>query len=108
MFFPGKTKTIPNVPLNLRDAVIMAVRILEGNNGQNVELVGSQPHDNGCVDIQYRTKKFTEPEEVDRQRQEIERWIQDHPEELKEGLMFLKNALEPLINIAQKLGLGRR
>ncbi len=106
MFFPGLSKTIPNVPENIRDAVIMAVRIFEGKAGKKVELIGANPSNNGFTDIKYRTKDFTDPEEVNRQTSEIQSWVDNNSEQLQKGLMFLQETLEPMIKLAQKMGIG--
>lgn len=107
MFFPGLSKTVPNVPMDLRESVVMAIRVFEGNSGKNVELVGRQPaSETGLEDIKYRTKKFKDAEEVERTRVEMLNWIKENPEQFHKGLEFLKTALEPVIKMAQKVGLG--
>ncbi|HBX23994.1 MAG TPA: hypothetical protein DEF34_10245 [Desulfotomaculum sp.] len=107
MFFPGLSKTVPNVPMDLRESVVMAIRVFEGNSGKNVELVGRQPaSETGFEDIKYRTKKFKDAQEVERIRLEMITWIEENPERFQIGLEFLKTTFEPLIKMAQKAGLG--
>ena len=105
MFFPGISKTIPNVPDNLREAVIMAVRIMEGQKGKKVELVGSRPHTSG-IDIKYRTKDFTDIKEVEQQTKEIQSWVDNNQDQLYKAFLFLKETLEPMVKLAQKMGMG--
>lgn len=104
MIVPGKHKVIPGVPDDMREAVIMAIRIMEGQSGKNVELAGAVPAGNNTFDIKYRTKKFTQVEEVQQKQAEIESWIKENPERLKEALEFLKSLAGPLLKVAQKMG----